>query len=96
MQNRFAVSPVKGAPGRPVPSDCRPPQSVPFPAKGPLDLLIVNEGGKTRRPLGKGACGLKIYSHSIVAGGLLVMSYTIRLIWGTSLTMRTLTRSSTS
>ena len=32
----------------------------------------------------------------IVAGGLDVISYTIRLIWGTSLTIRTLIRSSTS
>ena len=36
------------------------------------------------------------YSHSIVAGGLDVMSYTMRLICATSLTMRTDTRSSTS
>ena len=31
---------------------------------------------------------LQIHSHSTVAGGLLVMSYTIRLMPGTSLTMR--------
>lgn len=36
------------------------------------------------------------YSHSIVAGGLLVMSYTIRLMPLTSLTIRADTRSSTS
>lgn len=32
--------------------------------------------------------GLPAYSHSIVPGGLLVISYTTRLIWGTSLMMR--------
>lgn len=36
------------------------------------------------------------HSHSIVAGGLLVMSYTMRLIPFTSLTMRVDTRSSNS
>lgn len=36
------------------------------------------------------------YSHSIVAGGLLVMSYTTRLTWATSLTMRALIVCSTS
>lgn len=44
----------------------------------------------------QGFAGFVSYSHSMVAGGLLVMSYTIRLMWGTSLTMRTLTRSKTS
>ena len=44
----------------------------------------------------QGFAGFVSYSHSMVAGGLLVMSYTIRLMWGTSLTMRTLTRSRTS
>lgn len=36
------------------------------------------------------------YSYSMVAGGLEVMSYSTRLIWGTSLTTRTLTWSRTS
>ena len=36
------------------------------------------------------------YSHSIVAGGLDVMSYTTRLTPGTSATMRLDTRASTS
>lgn len=36
------------------------------------------------------------YSHSIVAGGLLVMSYATRLIPGTSATMRPEMRASTS
>lgn len=36
------------------------------------------------------------YSHSIVAGGLLVMSYATRFTPGTSATMRPLTRASTS
>lgn len=44
----------------------------------------------------QGFAGFVSYSHSIVAGGLDVISYTIRLIWGTSLTIRTLIRSSTS
>ncbi|SDT06478.1 hypothetical protein SAMN05444162_2988 [Paenibacillaceae bacterium GAS479] len=39
---------------------------------------------------------LSAYSHSIVAGGLEVMSYTMRLTLSTSLTMRTLIFSSTS
>ena len=33
-------------------------------------------------------CGLCDYSHSILAGGLVVTSSTTRLTWGTSLTMR--------
>ncbi len=36
------------------------------------------------------------HSHSMVAGGLEVMSYSTRLMWGTSFTSRTLTRSKTS
>ncbi len=36
------------------------------------------------------------YSHSIVAGGLLVMSYTTRFTPGTSATIRELTRPSSS
>lgn len=36
------------------------------------------------------------YSHSIVAGGLLVISYTIRLMWSTSLMIRLETFSNTS
>lgn len=36
------------------------------------------------------------YSHSIVAGGLLVMSYTTRLMPSTSFTIRLLIRASTS
>lgn len=36
------------------------------------------------------------YSHSIVAGGLLVMSYATRLMPGTSATMRPEMRASTS
>ncbi len=47
-------------------------------------------------PYKKGTSGERIHSHSIVAGGLLVMSYTIRLIPCTSLTIRTEIRSSTS
>ena len=39
---------------------------------------------------------LNIYSHSIVAGGLEVISYTTRLMLPTSLTSRTEMRSSTS
>ena len=38
----------------------------------------------------------RAYSHSMVAGGLLVMSYTTRFTPGTSLTIRLLTRPSTS
>lgn len=38
----------------------------------------------------------KTHSHSIVAGGLLVMSYTTRLMPGTSATMRLEMRASTS
>ena len=38
----------------------------------------------------------RVYSHSIVAGGLLVMSRTTRLTPGTSLTMRLEMRSRTS
>ena len=43
-------------------------------------------------------CALRQFHHSnsTVAGGLLVMSYTTRLTPLTSLTMRTLTRSSSS
>lgn len=37
-----------------------------------------------------------IYSHSIVAGGLDVMSYATRLMPGTSATMRELTRPNSS
>jgi hypothetical protein len=36
------------------------------------------------------------YSHSMVAGGLLVMSYTTRLMWATSFTIRVDIFSSTS
>lgn len=39
---------------------------------------------------------LSAYSHSIVAGGLLVMSYATRLMPGTSATMRPEMRASTS
>ena len=66
-----------------------------------VDTNSINPVSRALRT-GKKACihaGLQPFdghSHSIVAGGLDVISYTIRLIWGTSLTIRTLIRSSTS
>lgn len=44
----------------------------------------------------QGFAGFVSYSHSIVAGGLLVISYTIRLMWSTSLMIRLETFSNTS
>ena len=44
----------------------------------------------------QGFAGFVSYSHSTVAGGLLVMSYTIRLMPATLLTMRVLILSSRS
>ena len=60
------------------------------------DVPCENEG--TPQSLAsQGFAGLDLfYSHSTVAGGLLVMSYTTRLTPGTSLTMRVEMRSSTS
>ena len=53
-----------------------------------------------KNPVFMRVCGpsypLFAYSHSIVAGGLLVMSYTIRLMWSTSLMIRLETFSNTS
>ena len=44
----------------------------------------------------QGFAGFVSYSHSTVAGGLVVISYTTRLTLGTSLTMRALTLASSS
>lgn len=61
-------------------------------------IKLLSEGaGKIQKPLVfLHFSAFLIYSHSIVAGGLLVMSYTIRLMWSTSLMIRLETFSSTS
>ncbi len=42
-----------------------------------------------KSPINKGFKACLSHSHSTVAGGLEVMSYTIRLTWATSFTIRT-------
>ena len=64
-----------------------------FRARG---LLKAVEDRKTRRLFRKDTCAQKIHSHSIVAGGLPVISYTTRLMPSTSVVMRAVTRSSRS
>lgn len=61
-------------------------------------IKLLSEGaGKIQKPLVfLHFSAFLIYSHSIVAGGLLVMSYTIRLMWSTSLMIRLETFSNTS
>ena len=61
-------------------------------------IKILSDGvGKIQKPLVfLHFSAFLIYSHSIVAGGLLVMSYTIRLMWSTSLMIRLETFSNTS
>ena len=65
--------------------DDRNPRCV-TPAR-PRERVLATPGSDDEYPL---------YSHSIVDGGLLEMSYTTRLTPGTSLTMRRLIKPSTS
>src|SRR5215218_4900457 len=53
-------------------------------------------GAKLPDPLEKGLMRMAHYSHSMVAGGLLVMSRTTRFTWSTSFVIRVLIPSSTS
>lgn len=62
----------------------------------PVRIMIAAAKIKRIKPLCCNGLSPVFYSHSIVAGGLLVISYTIRLMCGTSPTMRPLARASTS
>ena len=68
-----------------------------FHPPGSVIKSLLRERGNPRRTAYKDNLrDVKLHSHSIVPGGLLVISYTTRFIPRTSLTMRLEHRSSTS
>lgn len=71
----------------PAPDAAEPPSTSP-------PALQHAAGASGVRQLGENQ--VELYSHSIVAGGLLVMSYATRFTPGTSATMRPEMRASTS
>ena len=80
-----------------------PPSDTVKKREGRLWLMVFLSAARLQLPThfprrGVGSCGLAAaaYSHSMVPGGLLVMSSTTRLTSGTSLVMRVEMRSSTS
>ena len=58
--------------------------------------VLIGRYRNRKKPYEKHEQMFQYYSHSIVAGGLDVMSYTTRFTPGTSATMRLDTRASTS
>jgi hypothetical protein len=67
-----------------------------FPLSSHHSLTVAARKGNMRLPRGPTSDYRAFYSHSIVAGGLLVMSYTTRLIPRTSFTIRVEIRASTA